>query len=150
MRSSQFWYDTESSLTTQYVDVHILKALRLGIGRVRYGKASHEENKRLSMKRLPPVLSVQFKVNGLPEFTKICFDAYGTALRAARNGRVQDRHSRPSSLLSTWPCTQQRPSRVAARKSPLRLPLDGADSPPHVSRHLLYDYELFAVINHEG
>ena len=63
------------------------------------GKVSHEANKRLSMKRLPPVLSVQFKVSGLPDFTKILFDGYGTALRAARNGHVQDRHSRASTLL---------------------------------------------------
>jgi len=44
------------------------------------GKVSQEANKRLSIKRLPPVLSFQFKVRGPPDVAKTCLDSYYIAL----------------------------------------------------------------------
>ncbi|KAI0272101.1 hypothetical protein BGY98DRAFT_1002523 [Russula aff. rugulosa BPL654] len=68
------------------------------------GKISQEANKRLSIKRLPPVLSIQFKR----------FEQRGT---------------------ETYKST---------------LPGGGAGSNNYPGPEALYDYELFAVINHEG
>ncbi|KAI0245625.1 hypothetical protein BJV78DRAFT_1287401, partial [Lactifluus subvellereus] len=82
------------------------------------GKVSHEANKRLSIKRLPPVLSVQFKR----------FEQRGT-----ETYKIDTPVRVPSSI-------NMAPYTTAA--------LDGSGTYP--GPEALYDYELFAVINHEG
>ncbi|KAI0250551.1 hypothetical protein BJV78DRAFT_1218500 [Lactifluus subvellereus] len=73
------------------------------------GKVSHEANKRLSIKRLPPVLSVQFK-----RF-------------------------------------EQRGTETYKIDTPVRVPSSINIAPgTYPGPEALYDYELFAVINHEG
>ena len=67
------------------------------------GKVSQEANKRLSIKRLPPVLSIQFKVSSLfLSNTKrgLTDDESMAALRTAWNRNTQDRHSRACSRIN--------------------------------------------------
>ncbi|KAF8502664.1 hypothetical protein F5888DRAFT_1800198 [Russula emetica] len=82
------------------------------------GKVSQEANKRLSIKRLPPVLSIQFKR----------FEQRGTETYKI------DTPVRVPVSINLAPYT------TAA--------LEGSGTYP--GPEALYDYELFAVINHEG
>ncbi|KAH9991013.1 hypothetical protein BJV77DRAFT_1009515 [Russula vinacea] len=82
------------------------------------GKVSQEANKRFSIKRLPPVLSIQFK-------------------------RFEQRGSETYKI--------DTPVRVPVSinmASYTTAALDGSGTYP--GPEALYDYELFAVINHEG
>ncbi|KAI9463201.1 hypothetical protein BJY52DRAFT_1253633 [Lactarius psammicola] len=82
------------------------------------GKVSQEVNKRLSIKRLPPVLSIQFKR----------FEQRGT-----ETYKIDTPVRVPSSI-------NMAPYTTAS--------VDGSGTYP--GPETLYDYELFAVINHEG
>ncbi|KAN0123099.1 cysteine proteinase, partial [Russula decolorans] len=82
------------------------------------GKVSQEANKRLSFKRLPPVLSIQFKR----------FEQRGTETYKI------DTPVRVPVSINMAPYTT--------------ATLDGSGTYP--GPEALYDYELFALINHEG
>ncbi|KAI0315555.1 hypothetical protein OF83DRAFT_1199383 [Amylostereum chailletii] len=91
------------------------------------GKASTEANKRLSIRKLPPILSFQFK-----RFEQSGGDK-GSARKISTPVRIP-------SMINMAPYTSAAQSARAGPDNP--FPYPGPES--------MYEYELFSVINHEG
>ncbi|KIY43869.1 cysteine proteinase, partial [Fistulina hepatica ATCC 64428] len=90
------------------------------------GKSSHESSKRMSIRRLPPVLSFQFK-----RFEQKSSDKATT--------QKIDSFVRFPSVLNMAPYT----------RNAMKDETD-SDVPPLGVLGPMYEYDLFAVINHEG
>ncbi|KIL65738.1 hypothetical protein M378DRAFT_197865 [Amanita muscaria Koide BX008] len=96
---------------------------------VKCGKASHEASKRLSIRKLPLVLSFQFK-----RFEH-------KALEKSATRKIETKIRFPATL-NMAPYTTLYMSEAEKEKGGLPLSFAGPDS--------IYEYDLFAVINHEG
>ncbi|KAF8629978.1 hypothetical protein AX17_005543 [Amanita inopinata Kibby_2008] len=93
------------------------------------GKASHEASKRLSIRKLPPVLSFQFKR----------FEQKASDKAAARKIESQIRF--PATLnMAPFTTLYMRQSEKENMNSPTSF----------LGPYSMYEYDLFAVINHEG
>ncbi|KAF8628559.1 hypothetical protein AX15_003826 [Amanita polypyramis BW_CC] len=93
------------------------------------GKASHEASKRLSIRKLPPVLSFQFKRFEQKATDKATTRKIGTQIRFP-------------ATLNMAPYTTLYMGESEKENGALPLSLTGPDG--------MYEYDLFAVINHEG
>jgi hypothetical protein len=83
------------------------------------GKVSQEANKRLSIKRLPPVLSIQFKVSSSFPSVIICF--LNDEFDRSDSNSAEQKHTRSTlpcafPYQSTWHGTQLQPSMAAAAR----------------------------------
>ncbi|RDB25874.1 Ubiquitin carboxyl-terminal hydrolase 22 [Hypsizygus marmoreus] len=93
------------------------------------GKASHEASKRLSIRKLPPVLSFQFKR----------FEHKTTDKNSARKIDAPIRFPASFSMA---------PFTTLAMKETEKE--NNVPHPVHPGPDAMYEYDLFAVINHEG
>ncbi|KAF8230589.1 cysteine proteinase [Tricholoma matsutake] len=96
---------------------------------VKCGKASHEANKRLSIRKLPPVLSFQFK-----RFEHKTSDK--------SSARKIDAAIRFPASLNMLPYTTFAMKEMEKENTGPNAVFSGPEA--------MYEYDLFAVINHEG
>ncbi|KAI0044293.1 cysteine proteinase [Auriscalpium vulgare] len=102
------------------------------------GKLTQEASKRLSIRKLPPVLSFQFKAARLSSFSHQRFEQ-----RAGDKGTVKiDAPVRIPATINMGPYTT-----AAVESNPNADPNVIFQYP---GPEVLYEYDLFAVINHEG
>ncbi|TFK99499.1 hypothetical protein BDV98DRAFT_657301 [Pterulicium gracile] len=114
------------------------------------GKASHDASKRLSIKQLPSVLSFQFK-----RFEQTSHDKAAASKIATRIRFPEILNMAPYTTLYMTHAEKENDGTVAAETYDPSVSACSRCS--HISGFLsilgptaLYEYELFAVINHEG
>ncbi|KAJ7266551.1 hypothetical protein C8J57DRAFT_1328141 [Mycena rebaudengoi] len=100
---------------------------------VKCGKAAQEASKRLSIRKLPPVLSFQFKVDKCPHAA--------AALTDAPHARLMRKFRFPATM-------NMAPFTTLVMKEAEKENSSPVFSYPGPSA--MYEYDLFAVINHEG
>ncbi|KAF5326836.1 hypothetical protein D9619_004989 [Psilocybe cf. subviscida] len=114
------------------------------------GKAAHQEaSKRLSIKKLPPVLSFQFKAS---LFIAHCLIDRCRPCRLTRFRQRFEHKTNDKSSARKIDATIRFPAFInMAPYTTLGMRDSGKDSAQSISStDAMYDYDLFAVINHEG